>query len=107
MSKFNPEAIQNVWNKGRVMNGLNPLLWRKDDYGWLICRLCYGDRNSEYGWEIDHIIPVSKNGSDCLSNLRPLHWHNNASRQDGYSKHRSLEDITIFPKDSYRMTRFL
>ena len=43
----------------------------------------YGNRNSKYGWEIDHIKPVSEGGKDILSNLRPLHWKNNASRQDG------------------------
>ena len=24
----------------------------------------YGNVNSEFGWEIDHIIPLSKNGLD-------------------------------------------
>lgn len=31
---------------------------------------------------MDYINPVSKGGDDKLSNLRPLHWKNNASRQD-------------------------
>ncbi|MDE6695787.1 MAG: HNH endonuclease [Muribaculaceae bacterium] len=93
MAKFSLETIQNVWDKGSVVNGYNPFKWRIDQYGTLICWSYYGDRRSKYGWEIDHIKPISKNGSDCLCNLRPLHWHNNASRQDGCLKRRSLKYI--------------
>lgn len=38
----------------------------------------YGDRNSEWGWEEDHVVPATLGGSDQPFNLRPLHWRNSA-----------------------------
>ncbi len=83
MANFSDDMIQKVWNKAKVIPGNDPDLWRKDQCGAWIGRDFYGNRNSEYGWEIDHITPVSDGGTDALSNLRPLQWKNNASRQDG------------------------
>jgi 5-methylcytosine-specific restriction endonuclease McrA len=34
-------------------------------------RVGYG--NWEYGLHIDHLVPISKGGDDCLSNVRPTH----------------------------------
>ena len=75
--------IQLVWGKGLVVAGYDSAHFRKDDFGYWIKKSDYGNRKSQYGWEIDHIVPESKNGSDAFSNLRPLHWRVNASRQDG------------------------
>jgi 5-methylcytosine-specific restriction endonuclease McrA len=57
--------------------------WRFDACGALIERSKYGDTDSNLGWEIDHVVPVSKNGVDSLWNLQPLHWQNNRKKGDG------------------------
>ena len=81
---WNEKIINAVWDKAKIVSDSNEKKgFRKDQCTAWIKRSAYGDRDSAYGWEIDHITPESKGGTDALSNLRPLHWGNNASRQDG------------------------
>ena len=80
---FSEEIIQKVWEKAQKVEGYDPAKYRKDQCDAWIVRDHYGNRNSIYGWEIDHITCVANGGDDSLSNLRPLQWRNNASRQDG------------------------
>ena len=80
---FSEYTIKKVWDKGSIVSGNDPNVWRKDQCGAWIGRSYYGNRNSQYGWEIDHITPESLGGSDELTNLRPLHWENNVTRQNG------------------------
>jgi 5-methylcytosine-specific restriction endonuclease McrA len=80
---FSEETIQRTWEKGRILGDNNPAVWRQDECRAWIRKKYYGNRNSKYGWEIDHIKPESEGGTDALSNLRPLQWENNASKQDG------------------------
>lgn len=76
------ELKKQVWAKATVIAANDPNVWRQDQCGAWIGWAHYGNRNSEYGWEIDHITPVSRGGSDAVYNLRPLQWKNNACRQD-------------------------
>lgn len=67
-----------VWAKGQVIPNFDPAVWRYDAFGHVIRYQDYGDRNSTYGWEKDHIHPSALGGADHISNLRPLHCKNNA-----------------------------
>lgn len=78
---FSDAKVQEVWAKGLLVPGVAPDEWRKDACGAWITRDQYGNHDSLYGWDIDHIKPVSEGGGDELWNLRPLQWENNASRQ--------------------------
>ena len=42
----------------------------------------YGNRNSEYGWEVDHILPREKGGKTVIENLQPLNWRTNEDKSD-------------------------
>ncbi|MBN1325036.1 MAG: HNH endonuclease [Alphaproteobacteria bacterium] len=81
---FNDYTVNAVWNKAIIVPGHNHSEWRQDFTGAWIQRSKYGNRDSSFGWEIDHIKPVIRYGSDDLSNLRPLQWENNASKCDDY-----------------------
>ena len=74
-----PNIPVNVWVKGAFIPGYDPGTWRHDAYGSVIRLNDYGDRSSQYGWEVDHITPLALGGSDLITNLRPLHHRNNST----------------------------
>lgn len=80
---YSEDVIQKVWEKGIVVPNNDSKVWRQDQCKAWIGREHYGNRQSQYGWEIDHIKPESEGGGDELSNLRPLQWENNVSKQAG------------------------
>lgn len=83
---FDDETIQRVWEKGHTIPLYDQNVYRKDDCEAWIRRGNYGNHNSTFGWEIDHIKPESEGGTDDISNLRPLQWENNRATSAGRLK---------------------
>ncbi len=86
-----------AWNRASVVKGCDPQQWRKDCCGAWIKWDKYGDNNSIYGWEIDHIFPITEmekhnvpeEEMNATKNLRAMQHSNNASKSDDYPKYTS------------------
>jgi hypothetical protein len=78
---FDERTIEAVWQKGTPEPQYPS--FRKDQCGASMHRPKYG-KAEQWGWEIDHIKPVSRGGTDDLSNLQPLQWENNRRKGDDY-----------------------
>ena len=79
MSLSKQIEIVHVWSLGHEIPNYDSNVWRRDDNGDVIKFSEYGNRDSEFGWEIDHIHPSALGGSDHLSNKRPLHCRRNTA----------------------------
>lgn len=107
MSNYSDEKLNKIWEKAKIVNEENDKKkFRKDFAGAWIKKDEYG-KESDYGWEVDHIKPSSKSGSDELSNLNPLHWKNNRTKGDDYPKFdtsvSSKENKNIEKKQSWKI----
>lgn len=92
MCAITEELKRRVWSKATAVDHYDANNYRKDACGAWICFDKYGDRNSIFGWEIDHIFPKSilrdknvlEEEIDHIDNLRPLNWVNNDSKGTDY-----------------------
>lgn len=90
MAYFDNNTINNVWEKATVVSVEQANVWRKDYAGAWIKKSEYGNRGSQYGWEIDHQKPVTKGGTDNENNLKPLQWENNKSKDNDYPRWKTI-----------------
>lgn len=56
----------------------------KDFAGREMIKAAYNDRGSKYGWNVDHILPQSKNGKTTESNLICCHILTNDEKADKF-----------------------
>ena len=80
---FSQATINAVWNKGQIVSGQDPTIYRKDSCGVWMAKAHYGT-TGDYGWEVDHVKPVARGGTDDVNNLQPLQWRNNRHKADNY-----------------------
>jgi hypothetical protein len=73
----NKGNVEAVWQTAGTIAGKNPATHRVDASGTVIQRNQYGKPGSAASWEIDHMKPQSKGGSDHVCNLQALNTHDN------------------------------
>jgi 5-methylcytosine-specific restriction endonuclease McrA len=76
---------QKAWDNAATVRGKDPDLYRKDPYGNVMYKQSYG-KASEMGWDVDHITPKSRGGSDATRNLQALNSSVNRSKGDTLQK---------------------
>lgn len=83
MSNFSKERLDQIWDKGKVIPGKNPDLYRTDKFGNTMYKPSYG-LYSPMGWNVDHSKPQAEGGTDHLNNLQPMNSKANSSKSDKY-----------------------
>lgn len=100
--------IQQVWEKGIIIEGIDKNVLRLDNCGALIKRNLYNEAGIKLSmaWEIDRIKPETLGGSDELNNLQPLQWENNRQKDEKYPLWsciiRAVNKANSYMKNSYK-----
>mgnify|MGYP005768069053 CR=1 FL=1 len=73
-----------------------------DFAGREIVKGAYNDRNSNFGWNVDHILPQSQGGKTADSNLKCCHIFTNDEKAD--SSHVLLQTVKDLRLLKYKTT---
>jgi hypothetical protein len=76
---YTREELIYVFSKGIVDPRYDSTVFRKDRFGRWMELGRYGERDHDFGWEVDHLDP---NGGDRWANLVPLNWRSNCEKSD-------------------------
>ena len=79
------DQTRKAWGNAKKIRGKDPDKYRQDPYGSPMYKSSYG-KSSEMGWEVDHIKPQSKGGSDATKNLQALNTSLNRSKSNDERK---------------------
>ncbi len=79
------EQIDKAWKNAKPIRGKNPDQFRQDPYGNEMDRTSYGKDSGE-GWDVDHIKPAAKGGSNSTRNLQALNTNVNRAKGDSLQK---------------------
>lgn len=77
--------IEKAWRNAKPVRGQDPDKVRQDPYGNKISKASYG-KNTATGWEVDHIKPIARGGSDATQNLQALKTSINRDKSDSLVK---------------------
>lgn len=79
------DLVKSVWDKAKKVRGEDPNQIRQDPYGNKIRKDQFGGKG-KMGWELDHIKPASKGGSDAVRNLQAMQTKKNRDLGDSTRK---------------------
>lgn len=79
------DQIDKVWELAKPVRGQDPSQVRQDPYGNHIRKEDFGT-NKKTGWEVDHIKPTARGGSDATRNLQALQTKVNRDKGDSLVK---------------------
>jgi hypothetical protein len=123
MKKFksvSKETLKEMaWNSARAVPEHDPATERLDACGAWIHYADFENHDSDYGWEIDHVYPISKLRSKKIprqlwnhsTNIRAMHWKNNQSKANSYPYYLTLVeskgDVNIDCSKTYNVEESL
>ena len=73
------KAKETVWTKAKPVRGKDPDVYRQDPYGNVMYKQSYG-KHTDMGWQVDHIKPKARGGSNDIVNLQALNTKINESK---------------------------